>query len=313
MSDTNGNRTTMTTRPGGSFIGSRAMPELVYHAPKTLPELMDLIKIHGPAARIVAGCTDVIPSIRTGRWRFDPGLHLVDITKINALNQIETHEDMLKIGAGVTLTRILTSPDVKGFCPVLARAVEQMASLQVRNTATMGGNLCMASPAADTAPPLLVSDATVILQDARGETTVPVADFFTGPGRSVMTPGQMMTHICIPKIKDQDSAAFLKIGTRTAVIISVVSAAVRIGMAGGVCESARIALGSVAPTPVRVTAAEQFLSGKPLDDQVVDACAGMAASAVSPITDLRASAGYRKDVAKTLVKRCLMACRKDLT
>jgi CO/xanthine dehydrogenase FAD-binding subunit len=274
---------------------------------------MGLIETHGPSVKIVAGCTDVIPSIRTGRWRFDPGLHLVDIKKIKPLTQIEAQEDMLKIGAGVTLTGILNSPDVKAFCPVLAGAVEQMASVQVRNTATMGGNLCMASPAADTAPPLLVSDATVTLLDARGETAVPVADFFTGPGRSVLTPGQVMTHICIPKLKDQEAAAFLKIGTRTAVIISVVSAAVRIGMAGGVCGSARIALGSVAPTPVRVTAAEEFLSGKPLDDQVLETCAEMAASAVSPITDLRASAGYRKDVAKTLVKRCLMACRKDLT
>jgi CO/xanthine dehydrogenase FAD-binding subunit len=313
MPDTNKNRTTMTTRPGSSFIGSRAMPELVYHAPETLQDLMGLIETHGPSVKIVAGCTDVIPSIRTGRWRFDPGLHLVDIKKIKPLTQIEAQEDMLKIGAGVTLTGILNSPDVKAFCPVLAGAVEQMASVQVRNTATMGGNLCMASPAADTAPPLLVSDATVTLLDARGETAVPVADFFTGPGRSVLTPGQVMTHICIPKLKDQQAAAFLKIGTRTAVIISVVSAAVRIGMAGGVCGSARIALGSVAPTPVRVTAAEEFLSGKPLDDQVLETCAEMAASAVSPITDLRASAGYRKDVAKTLVKRCLMACRKDLT
>jgi carbon-monoxide dehydrogenase medium subunit len=313
MPDTNKNRTTMTTRPGSSFIGSRAMPELVYHAPETLQDLMGLIETHGPSVKIVAGCTDVIPSIRTGRWRFDPGLHLVDIKKIKPLTQIEAQEDMLKIGAGVTLTGILNSPDVKAFCPVLAGAVVQMASVQVRNTATMGGNLCMASPAADTAPPLLVSDATVTLLDARGETAVPVADFFTGPGRSVLTPGQVMTHICIPKLKDQEAAAFLKIGTRTAVIISVVSAAVRIGMAGGVCGSARIALGSVAPTPVRVTAAEEFLSGKPLDDQVLETCAEMAASAVSPITDLRASAGYRKDVAKTLVKRCLMACRKDLT
>jgi CO/xanthine dehydrogenase FAD-binding subunit len=313
MPDTNKNRTTMTTRPGSSFIGSRAMPELVYHAPETLQDLMGLIETHGPSVKIVAGCTDVIPSIRTGRWRFDPGLHLVDIKKIKPLTQIEAQEDMLKIGAGVTLTGILNSPDVKAFCPVLAGAVVQMASVQVRNTATMGGNLCMASPAADTAPPLLVSDATVTLLDARGETAVPVADFFTGPGRSVLTPGQVMTHICIPKLKDQQAAAFLKIGTRTAVIISVVSAAVRIGMAGGVCGSARIALGSVAPTPVRVTAAEEFLSGKPLDDQVLETCAEMAASAVSPITDLRASAGYRKDVAKTLVKRCLMACRKDLT
>jgi carbon-monoxide dehydrogenase medium subunit len=312
MPDINGNSATMTTRPANNFIGSRAMPELVYHAPETMQALMDLIRAHGPSIKIVAGCTDFIPSVRTGRWRFNPGLHVIDISKVTALNRIENQKDILKIGAGVTLTRILTSPEILAFCPVLARAVEQMASLQVRNTATMGGNLCMASPAADTAPPLLVSDARVVIQDAQGETTVPVVDFFTGPGQSILTSGQVLTHICIPKIRANESAGFRKIGTRTAVIISVVSAAVKIGMNKGVCENVRIALGSVAPTPLRLVEAEQFLTGKPLDDPVIETCGKVAADAILPITDLRASAEYRKDVAKTLVKRCILDCREEL-
>ncbi|MEX1299564.1 MAG: xanthine dehydrogenase family protein subunit M [Desulfotignum sp.] len=295
-----------------NFIGSRAMPDLVYHSPKEMNELLALVETHGATARVVAGCTDFIPSIRTGRWCFDQELNLIDISKMPILNQIENKEDVLKIGASVSLTRILESPEVKNGCPVLAQAVEQMASLQVRNTATMGGNICMASPAADTVPPLLVSDAWVMIRDAGGEHKVLLSDFFTGPGRSVLKQGQVLTHICIPVAKNNQAAWFQKIGTRTAVIISIVSAAVRVTISGGVCETARIALGSVAPTPVRVTAAEQFLAGKPLDDQVVAECARMAAHAASPISDLRSSKEYRKDMAHTLVKRSISACREAL-
>ncbi len=295
-----------------NFIGSRAMPDLVYHSPKEMSDLLALVDTHGTRARVVAGCTDFIPSVRTGRWFFDQELNLIDISKMPVLNQIEKSDDVLKIGAGVNLTRILASPEVQEGCPVLAQAVEQMASLQVRNTATMGGNICMASPAADTVPPLLVSDAWVMIQDAEKEHKVQLTDFFTGPGRSVLTRGQVLTHICIPVKKTNEAAWFRKIGTRTAVIISIVSAAVRVTISSGVCDTARIALGSVAPTPVRVAAAEQFLAGKPLDDQVIAECARMAAHAISPISDLRSSKEYRKDVARTLVKRSITACKEAL-
>lgn len=312
MPDNSAGNSAMENSVMKNFIGSRAMPDLVYHSPKEISDLLTLVDTHGTSARVVAGCTDFIPSIRTGRWCFDQELNLIDISKMPVLNQIEKTDDVLKIGASVSLTRILESPEVKVHCPVLAQAVEQMASLQVRNTATMGGNICMASPAADTVPPLLVSDAWVIIQDAQGEHKVLLTDFFTGPGRSVLTSGQVLTHICIPVKKANEAAWFQKIGTRTAVIISVVSAAVRITISNGVCDTARIALGSVAPTPVRVAAAEQFLEGKPLDDQVIAECARMAARAISPISDLRSSKEYRKDVARTLVKRSILACREAL-
>ena len=312
MPDNSAGNNAMKNSVMKNFIGSRAMPDLVYHSPNEMSELLVLVDTHGTSARVVAGCTDFIPSIRTGRWCFDQALNLIDISKMPVLNQIEKTDDVLKIGAGVSLTRILESPEVKVHCPVLAQAVEQMASLQVRNTATMGGNLCMASPAADTVPPLLVSDAWVMIQDAQGEHRVLLADFFTGPGRSVLTPGQVLTHICIPVKKSNEAAWFQKIGTRTAVIISVVSAAVRVSVTSGICDTVRIALGSVAPTPVRVTTAEAFLEGKPLDDQVIKECARLAAQAISPISDLRSSKEYRKDVAQTLVKRSITACTEAL-
>ena len=312
MPDNSAGNNAMKNSVMKNFIGSRAMPDLVYHSPKEMSGLLALIDTHGTSARVVAGCTDFIPSIRTGRWCFDQALNLIDISKMPALNQIEKTDDVLKIGAGVSLTRILESPEVKAGCPVLAQAVAQMASLQVRNTATMGGNICMASPAADTVPPLLVSDAWVMIQDADGEHKVLLTDFFTGPGQSVLTSGQVLTHICIPVKKANEADWFQKIGTRTAVIISVVSAAVRIRVSNGIFETVRIALGSVAPTPVRVAEAEQFLEEKPLDDQVIAECARMAAQAISPISDLRSSKEYRKDVAQTLVKRSILACREAL-
>ena len=312
MPDNSAGNNAMKNSVMKNFIGSRAMPDLVYHSPKEMSELLVLVDTHGTSARVVAGCTDFIPSIRTGRWCFDQALNLIDISKVPALNQIEKTDDVLKIGAGVSLTRILESPEVKDGCPVLAQAVAQMASLQVRNTATMGGNICMASPAADTVPPLLVSDAWVIIRDTGGEHKVQLSDFFTGPGRSVLKKGQVLTHICIPVKKTNEAAWFQKIGTRTAVIISVVSAAVQVSVTNGICETARIALGSVAPTPVRVAAAEKVLAGKPLDDQMIAESARMAAQSISPISDLRSSEEYRKDVAQTLVKRSITACREAL-
>ncbi|MFN2358649.1 MAG: xanthine dehydrogenase family protein subunit M [Desulfotignum sp.] len=312
MPDNSAGNNAMKNSAMKNFIGSRAMPDLVYHSPDTITDLMVLMDTHGTSARVVAGCTDFIPSIRTGRWCFDQELNLIDVSKMDELHQIEKQGDILKIGAGVNLTRILESPEVQTHCPVLAQAVEQMASLQVRNTATMGGNICMASPAADTVPPLLVLDAWVMIHDAKGEHKVLLTDFFTGPGRSVLTSGQVLTHICIPVKKSNEAAWFQKIGTRTAVIISVVSAAVRVTISSGACNTARIALGSVAPTPVRVAEAEQFLEGKPLDDQVIKECARLAAHAITPISDLRSSKEYRKDVAQTLVKRSITACTEAL-
>jgi len=298
-----------------NFIGSRSMPDLIYHSPEDMDSLMSLLqnnkKDGQEEAKIVAGCTDFIPAVRGGRWEFAPAINIIDIKKIKSLNYIRKEGNQLKIGACTRLTQIFESLEVLENAKVLTQAVGQMASLQIRNTATIGGNLCMSSPAADSAPVLLVLDAKVTLQGPKGEQKIWLKDFFTGVGQNVLKSDQILTQISFPIQERHEAAHFLKIGTRTAVIIAVVSAAVGMGIKNGVCENPKIALGSVAPTPIRVEKAEKFLQHKFLDDQTIEACAKIVSEEISPITDLRASKEYRKDMAGTLIKRAILACRKE--
>jgi CO/xanthine dehydrogenase FAD-binding subunit len=298
-----------------NFIGSRAMPDLIYHSPEDMDGLMSLLqnntKNGQQKVKIVAGCTDFVPAVRTGRWDFKPGINIIDIKKIKSLNYIKKEDNQLKIGACTRLVQIFESLDILENAKVLSQAVGQMASLQVRNTATIGGNLCMSSPAADSAPVLLVLDAKVTLQDPKGAQEIWLKDFFTGPGQNVLKSDQILTQISFPIQEGHEAAHFLKIGTRTAVIIAVVSTAVGMGIKNGVCENPKIALGSVAPTPIRVEKAEKFLHHKFLDDQTIEACAKIVSEEITPITDLRAGKEYRKDMASTLVKRAILACRKE--
>ncbi len=297
-----------------NFIGARAMPDFIYHSPNDLDGLMSLIqnaKQKDGNFKIVAGCTDFIPAVRTGRWTFNDGINIIDLKKIKALDYIKKEDNMLKIGACTRLTQILESSIVNENAQILAQTASQMASLQVRNTATIGGNICMSSPAADTVPALLVLDAKVTLKDPNGEQEIMLKDFFTGPGQNVLKPDQILIQISFPVMNNNEAAQFLKIGTRTAVIISVVSAAVRLGVKNGICENPKIALGSVAPTPIRVEKAESFLNNKTLDNQIIEQCARIVSEEVSPITDLRGSGEYRKDMAHILVKRASAACREE--
>ena len=286
------------------------MPDLVYHSPEDMDGLMSLLIDRKGNCKIVAGCTDFIPAVRTGRWAFNDGINIIDIRKVKALQYIRRDDDMLKIGACTRLTQILESPEVIENAPVLAQAVSEMASLQVRNTATIGGNICMSSPAADTAPALLVLEAKVTLKNPDGEQEVLLNEFFTGPGQNVLKPDQILTQISFSILGNEAAAHFLKIGTRTAVIISVVSAAVCLGIKNGLCRNPKIALGSVAPIPLRVNRAEAFLTNKEPDDKTIEQCAVIASEEASPITDLRGSKEYRKDMVRILVRRAIIACRE---
>lgn len=295
-----------------NFLGSRAIPDLVYHCPEDMDQLMVLLgRIEGNV-KILAGCTDFIPAIRGGRWAFEDGVDIIDIKKIPELKYVSLDGDTVRIGATAPLSMVMKSQVISDNAPGLARGISTMASPQVRNLGTVGGNICMSSPAADTAPSLLVLDSRVVIKGNGSEEEVPLYEFFTGPGKNMMTPGQVLTEINFPALKKDESQHFQKIGTRDAVVISIVSAASRLKVSDGVCETVRIALGSVAPTPVRVMAAEAFLTGKPATDENIDACAKMASQEITPITDLRGSAEYRRDLAYTLTKRTLTACMNDL-
>ncbi|MGD9016294.1 MAG: xanthine dehydrogenase family protein subunit M [Desulfobacterales bacterium] len=294
-----------------NFIGSRALPELNYHRPKDVDTLMGLIGSLEAPFKVVAGCTDFIPAVRHGSWTFEDGLNLIDIRGIEALSGIREDGDRIIIGASTRLSEIVDSPLLMEKAPVLSEAVGCMASLQVRNTATIGGNLCMASPAADTAPPLLVLDSQVTIRGVDSEETVPLNRFFLGPGTTRLHPREVLTEISFPAMQANEAARRARLGLRTAFVCSIISVAVRLQTDGKQLTEARVAMGAVAPTPVRLSDAEAFLAGKALNEDMADEAGRIAAAQITPITDLRASAEYRKAMAHTFTRRLLQECLAD--
>ena len=295
-----------------NFIGSRALPELNYHRPKDIDNLLGLVGSLDTPFKVVAGCTDFIPAVRHGNWTFEDGLDLIDIRGVAGLGGIREEDDRVVIGASTRLSEIVDSPILQKKAPVLVEAVECMASPQVRNTATIGGNLCMASPAADSAPPLLVLDAQVVIRGVDSEETVPLNRFFFGPGTTRLHPREVLTEIRFPAMTAYDAAKRARLGLRTAFVCSIISLAVRLKVDGNKISEARIAMGAVAPTPVRLVDVETFMTGKTVTQDFADEAGQLAAAQITPITDLRASAEYRKALAHILTRRLIQECLVDL-
>ena len=295
-----------------NFIGSRALPELNYHRPKDMDNLLGLIGSLDTPFKVVAGCTDFIPAVRHGNWTFEDGLNVIDIRGVAGLGGIREEGNRVVIGASTRLSEIVDSPVLQEKAPVLVEAVECMASPQVRNTATIGGNLCMASPAADSAPPLLVLDAQVVIRGVDSEETVPLNNFFFGPGTTRLHPREVLTEIRFPAMTTNDAAKRARIGLRTAFVCSIISLAVRLRVDGDKISDARIAMGAVAPTPVRLIDVETLMTGKTVTQDFADEAGQLAAAQITPITDLRASAEYRKAMAHILTRRLIQACLVDL-
>lgn len=295
-----------------NFIGSRALPELNYHRPRDIDSLLGLIGSLDTPFKVVAGCTDFIPSVRHGNWTFEDGLNLIDIRGVDGLSGIRQEGDRVVIGATTRLSQIVDSPILREKAPVLVEAVDCMASPQVRSTATIGGNLCMASPAADTAPPLLVLDAQVVIRGVDGEESVPLNQFFFGPGTTRLHPREVVTEIRFPAMKANEAAQRTRLGLRTAFVCSIISVAVWLKADGKKISAARVAMGAVAPTPVRLGDVETLLTGKAATADLADEAGRLAAAQITPITDLRASAEYRKAMAHTLTRRLVQACLADL-
>ncbi|MCP4426930.1 MAG: xanthine dehydrogenase family protein subunit M, partial [Chloroflexi bacterium] len=210
-------------------------------------------------------------------------------------------DDGLTLGALTTLRDLTRDPVIGEHYPALARTAHVMASEQVRSFATLGGNLCNASPSADTAPPLIAMGASVVLVGASGARTLPLEDFFLGPGKSALQLGELLKAITVPP--PEGAAIYLKHAPRAYMDIAVVGVAVWLRMETDVCRAARIVLGAVAPTPLRARAAEAELIGHPLTDVRIAQAAKTAAGECSPIDDVRGSAWYRKRMVEVLVRR----------
>ena len=272
-----------------------------YHRPESLNQAFELMQQAKGQARYFAGGTDLMVRIKQGLVQ---PRTLISLRRIGALQGIEQDGTDLVIKSMTLLRDVETDPLVRKQAPVLQQAVASLANVQVKNVATLGGNLVNASPAGDSIPPLLVLEAQLVLAGPDKERILPLTDFFIGPGQTRLESCEILKAVKIPGQPVQSRAAFTKIG-RTAKDLAVVNAAALIQLEGSTCSLCRLAAGAVGPVPLRLPEAEAMLQGQTIDSGVLEAVQAEVGRTVSPITDIRAGEAYRRELAGTLIKRSI--------
>jgi len=282
-----------------------------YLSPSTLEEVFEVVA--GGRATILAGGTDLLP--RWSKGLLERPQTVVDLKKIDDLQGVSHSSGQVSIGACTPMYALETNQVILSKAPVLAQAAGHIACPQVRHRATIGGNLCNASPAADTAIPLILLDAVLELSSIKGKGVtsreVPVSDFFRGPGATVLKPGEVLTHIRFQPPLEGTYIAWEKFGTRPSMEIAVASVGVALRIENQVITQARVGYGSVAPVPLRGAQAETALMGSPLSAEVIKKCEAAARNEIKPITDVRASEEYRREVVGVLLRRMLQSAQSD--
>lgn len=278
----------------------KPLPRFQYHAPTTVDEALLLLTTLDQA-KLFTGGTDLVPLLREAAC--SPS-HLVDLNKVAELNYIREDSGFICIGATATLTNVAVSL-IASVAPALVDAVSRIGSPQIRNRATITGNLCNASPAADSAPPLLVHEAEVTIKSLDDTRIIPLDDLFAGPKLNSLEPDELVTEIRFPVPPQGAASSYKRIGRRKAFTLSVVSAAAYVEMNGGEVKEARLAFGSVAETPIRTPDVEVMLRGEILTDGLLVEAAEAVKCSVAPITDVRGTAEYRRDMCGVLLKRAL--------
>lgn len=278
-----------------------------YHAPTSLEDAMELLSIYGGEAKLLAGGTDLFVKMKQ---RLVEPRHIINLKNIEALTELKEGEHGVNIGAATSLRSIERSELIRKKLPLLHEAVRSIGSVQIRNMATIGGNLCNASPAADCAIALLALDAKARILGPEGARTVPLKEFFAGPGQTVLREDEVLVEVSIPPIPEDVGTSFLKVG-RTSLDLATVNIAVVLRKTGEAVADCRIALGAVGPTPVRAYRAEEFMKGKEMTSDTLEAAANVVSEDIRPITDVRATAEYRREVSKTLTRDALtIACKR---
>lgn len=277
------------------------MRDYDYHRPKTLEDAWRLLA-QTPDARLLAGGTDLMVRVREGK--VTPRA-IVSLAGVKELTGIEVGETT-RIGALTRVSDLLAHRELVEAFPAVAKAARTLGSVQIRNLATAGGNLCNASPCADLAPPLLVLGARLRIDSKSGTRELPLEDFFVSPGQTRLAPGEVLTAILVDRPPAGTRTTFIKKG-RVRMDISITSIAVAIEMSGNRCVKARIAAGSVGPRPMRLPRTEKLLEGRELSPEVLREARARASDEVTPITDVRSTEAYRRHLAGVLVERAVAA------
>ncbi len=272
--------------------------DFAYARPQTMDEALALLAAPEGEVRILAGGTDLVPWLRDDLVA--PHL-VVDIKRLPGLAGIDADDGMVHIGSLATFADIVASDVIGESLPALAEAAETVGSVGIRHRATLVGNICSAVPSCDAGPPLLAHDATVHVIGPAGSHTVPISEWFTGPKRTALTVGEMVTHVTVPVPPQPSGAAFARLSRYAGEDLAQASVAVV-----ALPESEwHVAFGALAPTPVRAPAIEAALRGRQLDDDAIAAAVRLVPDAIAPITDIRASKEYRLAMAGVMLRRAL--------
>jgi carbon-monoxide dehydrogenase medium subunit len=282
-----------------------------YRKPFTIEETLKGLLEYGDRAKVVAGGTDLMVQMKQGL--LSPQI-LFDISRIGELRKIEERDDGVYIGAAATMAEIGAWFNSRAGYRALLDGVNSVGSRQVRNVATIGGNLCNAVPSADTAPPLIALQAELQLVGAGGGSRrIGAEQFFRGPRETILATGELLTGIILPPLNPRQRSRYLKLGPRNGMDLAIVGVAVSVTFnEANQVDGVRMALGAVAPVPLRVKSIEDYLVGKHLTEETAEECGRLAQEACSPISDLRASADYRREMVAVLTKRALLECVRQI-
>jgi carbon-monoxide dehydrogenase medium subunit len=284
------------------------VPSLEVHKAATLQEASALLDRYAPDVRVLAGGTDVLVDLKSARYAVG---HLVALGAIKSLRGVAQGRSGLRIGALTTITELDRSPLVAGAYAALRDATSQMATPQVRNAATVGGNVAGAVPCADLPPLLIAMNATALVWSAAAERSLPLEDLIVGPRRTILRADELLAAIDVPALPARFGAAYARFGLREANAIAVAGVAVSLALnADDTVASARVVLCACAPVPKLSTAAARALVGRVLDEAACVQAAAAATAEAEPISDLRGSAEYRRRLVSTLTRRALAAARQ---
>lgn len=290
-----------------------------YYKPESFEEAFEILTMPGKTVYPFAGATDLIPGVRDGVFTPDavvdikglPGMQDLELRQVTSHTEGTPTGEYLFIGAATTMADIAASELVRTHCEVLAKAAYAMGNEQVRHRATLGGNICTASPAADSAPPLYVMEALTLIRGPEGERSVPVNQVFTGPKRNCLTSGEIITGVLIPLLPQDTIGYHEKLARRKAGDLAIVNVAA-LAIPNNGATTWRIALGAVGPTPVRSYESEAILA-QGFDDAAVDRAAAAAYGCAHPITDVRSGRAYRQAMIVNLTQRAIRSIRDRLS